>query len=276
MLIRTVTGAAIIAVLIVVVSVAPVWVLPFALAAMTAIAAHEMVAATGLSAVNRPFAAIAVIFAALVPFWVYLGEPDVWSVLGILVLVMSLFAAAMTSRTTPGFGEICIAFFAATALPYLLCSAIRLVGLGGGDAQRGRFLVYVPIVGAFASDTFAYLTGRAFGRRKLCPDISPKKTVEGSLGGFVMAPVLVVLYVFILSRTCGYSVSYPSAIVCGVASAFAGQLGDLSMSYVKRRYSVKDFGRILPGHGGVLDRFDSVLFAAPLCEVIMRVLPVIW
>ena len=111
--------------------------------------------------------------------------------------------------------------------------------------------------------------------KKLCPDISPNKTVEGSIGGIVMAPLLVALYLFAVSRIWHYQVSYPAAVVCGIGSAFAGQLGDLSMSFVKRRCGIKDFGKLLPGHGGILDRFDSILFAAPLCELLLLLIPAI-
>jgi len=245
------------------------------MAVMCTAAAHEIIAAVGINKTHRSAAVITLVFAVIVPFWVYFGEANGGAVLGILVLTMCLFAIGMTSHSSLEFSSICIAMFAAVVVPYLLSSVIRLVALGAGDAQKGRLLVYVPIIGAFASDTFAYLTGRAFGKHKLCPEISPKKTVEGSVGGFIMAPVVLSLYVFIISRVYGYSVSYHAAIACGVAAAFAGQLGDLAMSYIKRRYDIKDFGKLFPGHGGVLDRFDSVLFAAPVCEVIMLFLPVI-
>ncbi len=273
MLKRTLTGAALIAVLIGVISFAPVWALPIALALMSAVAAHEFTAAAVPQ--SRTFRVIGMIFAAAVPFWVYFDEPSGGAVLGILVLAMLLFGIAMTSNKELSFAEIASVFFAALVIPYLFSSAIRLVGQGGGDAHKGRLLAYLPIIGAFASDTFAYLTGRAFGRHKLCPEISPHKTVEGSIGGIVMAPLLLLLYLFLISKGYGYRVNYLSAVACGIGSAFAGQLGDLSMSFVKRHCGIKDFGKLLPGHGGILDRFDSILFAAPLCELLLLLLPAI-
>ena len=277
MLKRTLTGVVLIAVLVCIISFAPVWALPIALGLMSAIAAHEFITAamSAASEKHRGLLVIGMVWAAAVPFWVFWGEPSGGAVLGMLALVMLLFALAMTSAKQVSLTVLAAVLFAALVIPYLLSTAIRLVGQGGGDAHKGRLLVYLPIIGAFASDTFAYLTGRAFGRHKLCPEISPKKTVEGSVGGIVMAPLLVILYLFLISKAYGYAVSYPSAVVCGIGSAFAGQLGDLSMSFVKRRCGIKDFGKLLPGHGGILDRFDSILFAAPLCEVIMLLLPAI-
>ena len=277
MLQRAITGAVLIAVLICVISFAPVWVLPVALGLMCAAAAHEMISALSAEKeYHRGLMIVGIVYAFFVPIRVYFGEPSGSMVLGVLSLVMLLFAMAMTSSKEISVSALLAVVFSVLVIAYLLSSAIRLMGQGGGDAGKGRLLIYLPIIGAFASDTFAYLTGRAFGRHKLCPAISPNKTVEGSIGGVVMAPVLVFLYLFIISRTTSYQVSYPSGLVCGIAAAFAGQLGDLSMSFIKRRCGIKDYGKLLPGHGGILDRFDSILFASPLCEVLLLLLPAIY
>lgn len=272
--IRTLGGAAMLAVLCGVVFFAPLWVLPIAIGILSAIGVHEMLCATGIIHINKRIIVYAMLFAMLVPAWVYFGEGQSWGVvLGLLVYTMLLFVEGMTGSKEASFDKLCIAFFAGVAIPYFFSSFIRIIALGERSFE-GRLLLIYPVLGAFGSDVFAYLFGRAFGKHKLAPEISPNKTVEGSIAGFVMAPIVCILYTLVLDIPMGYTMNYGSALVIGVASAFAGQLGDLSLSFIKRQTGIKDFGKIIPGHGGVLDRFDSVLFTAPLVELLMALFPI--
>ncbi|MCQ2432272.1 MAG: phosphatidate cytidylyltransferase [Clostridia bacterium] len=124
---------------------------------------------------------------------------------------------------------------------------------------HGQYLFCLPYIGAWVSDTFAYFTGRAFGRHKLIPDVSPKKTVEGAIGGIVFAMLSFVLFGFVASKLGGGEPHYLALFLLGLPVSLVSIVGDLVMSLVKRRYGVKDYGKLFPGHGGVLDRFDSVL-----------------
>jgi phosphatidate cytidylyltransferase len=127
------------------------------------------------------------------------------------------------------------------------------VGVAGLDSY-----VWIAILAAFGCDIFAYFTGMAIGRHKLCPQISPKKTVEGAVGGVLGSVLVCGLYgYFFISG--GFVPSLVLGAVCGVTA----QLGDLTASVMKRSVGVKDWGSLIPGHGGILDRFDSVLFTAP-------------
>ena len=112
----------------------------------------------------------------------------------------------------------------------------------------------------------------AFGKHKLAPVVSPKKTVEGAIGGVVGATALMMLVVFLMNRYTSLDIHYAGAAVMGAAGAVIGQIGDLSFSIIKRQTGIKDYGHIFPGHGGVLDRFDSVIFVAPVVELVLRVL----
>ncbi len=124
----------------------------------------------------------------------------------------------------------------------------------------GMYLFMLIFVGAWMTDIFAYFVGRFFGKHKLIPEISPKKTVEGSIGGIVFCSLSFVLYGFILSYFTNISpISYVVLAVVGVIISVVSQIGDLTMSQIKRQFGVKDYGKILPGHGGMLDRFDSIL-----------------
>jgi len=119
--------------------------------------------------------------------------------------------------------------------------------------------LYLVFIIAFGTDTFAYFIGNLFGRKKLCPTISPNKTVEGSIGGILGSIVLVVLYSLYFNIKPLWSM-----ILLSVITSILSQLGDLTASRIKRISKIKDFGYIIPGHGGVLDRFDSIIFTAPV------------
>ncbi|RDW17806.1 phosphatidate cytidylyltransferase [Oceanobacillus chungangensis] len=132
------------------------------------------------------------------------------------------------------------------------------------DGANGLSNIFYAFFIIWSTDTGAYLFGRAFGKRKLWPTISPNKTVEGAIGGIVLACVIAVIFHLI------HPFPHSLLIVIGVtilASIF-GQIGDLVESALKRNYGVKDSGKILPGHGGILDRFDSLLFVLPILHII--------
>ena len=128
-----------------------------------------------------------------------------------------------------------------------------------GETELGCALVWTALIGTWASDTFAYFAGSMLGSHKLCPTISPGKTVEGFLGGFIgtVFSVMAVGGLF-------FSFGIMQMAVLGIGIAIIAPLGDLVESVIKRHTGIKDSGRLIPGHGGVLDRFDSVMFTAPL------------
>jgi phosphatidate cytidylyltransferase len=139
---------------------------------------------------------------------------------------------------------------------------LRMLEYGGG-------LVLIPLVAAFSSDTLALFTGMALGKHKLAPLVSPKKTVEGSVGGLIGGMVGMVIFRIIFFLCTEVQLNILWCVLLGLVGAAMGQLGDLAFSAVKREFGIKDYGRLLPGHGGVLDRFDSVIFAAPVLWLII-------
>jgi phosphatidate cytidylyltransferase len=126
--------------------------------------------------------------------------------------------------------------------------------------QAGLVYIFYSLFMIWATDSGAYFIGKAMGKRKLWPEISPNKTVEGSIGGIVCAMIIAALFVFLTD----FDVSLWSMLGITIILSAFGQLGDLVESALKRHFNVKDSGKILPGHGGVLDRFDSLLFVWPL------------
>lgn len=141
-------------------------------------------------------------------------------------------------------------------VPYFLFPIIYL---------DGTYYLYLVFVIAVATDTFAYLSGMAFGRRKLVPSISPNKTIEGAVGAVVGTMILGLVY----CHFTGLGVSFLHALFIGIASITA-QLGDLFASKIKRATGIKDYGHFLPGHGGFLDRFDSILMIIPMVYMLSR------
>lgn len=127
--------------------------------------------------------------------------------------------------------------------------------------QTGEYgiLVWLIFLTAFGTDVMAYFTGYVFGKHKLCPKISPKKTIEGAVGGVLGSVILCVIFGhFVIPRLIVH------CVIIGVLGGIVSQFGDLTASIFKRKMGIKDYGNLIPGHGGILDRFDSVLFTAPI------------
>ena len=137
------------------------------------------------------------------------------------------------------------------------------------DNAGGEYYWYFIFIGAWVTDTFAYFTGMLFGKHKLIPAVSPKKTVEGAIGGIVFCMVFFVIYGVIVNSFTQYDISLVVLAVAGFLSAIVSMIGDLSMSVIKRTYGIKDYGKIFPGHGGVLDRFDSILAVAVVLALVL-------
>lgn len=127
------------------------------------------------------------------------------------------------------------------------------------DQSEHRILIWLVFLAAFGTDIMAYFTGMALGKHKLCPNLSPKKSVEGAIGGVAGSVILCGLFGHF-----ALPAAFTECLIIGLVGSVFAQLGDLSASAFKRQMGIKDYGNLIPGHGGILDRFDSVLFTAPL------------
>ena len=267
MLKRTITGIALIAVLVVVLLFLPEKFTAFLVAFMVGIAADELLWRTGLVKNNR-LVIYAQILAVFVTFWCYYGMPYPWALVGVLVFTVLCFSELLASSGKLPFQQVAMTFVAGLLIPYLLSALVRIRVM-----ENGAFFVVAPFVMAFMPDTGAYLVGCAFGKHKLCPVISPKKTVEGLFGGFLGGIIGMLIYGLVLQHFFGFAVNYLFAGLYGVLGAGAATFGDLMFSVIKRQTGIKDYGKLLPGHGGILDRFDSVTVVAPLAEALLLILP---
>ena len=170
----------------------------------------------------------------------------------ILTLVVIMFVYVFTYPEYHA-NQIMAAFFAVVYVGVMLSYIYQTRMLDGG-----KFHVWLIFLSSWGADTCAYCVGMLFGKHKMAPVLSPKKSIEGAIGGVVGAALLGFLFQLV---TVGPSYEY--AVICGVG-ALISMVGDLAASAIKRNMDIKDYGKLIPGHGGILDRFDSVIFTAPI------------
>ena len=265
---RILSAAILLPLLLVAVLALPKLVTALIFGAAAAVAAYELLYTTGLVRSIR-LVIYSAVMAFLTSLWSYFGAPHLLAMIGILVFFAVLFAEMMASHIKLSFDKVACCLAAGLLLPYLLTSLVRIHAM-----VSGRHYILIPFVMAFLSDTGAYFAGRAFGRHKLAPVISPKKTIEGVIGGVIGATLGMLIYALILRFAFKFNVNFVYAIVYGVVGSLGAVFGDLCFSVIKRQTGIKDYGNLIPGHGGVLDRFDSLTLVAPAMEVLLVLLPV--
>jgi phosphatidate cytidylyltransferase len=214
-----------------------------------------------LSGKVKPVHAPGFVFSAVYMFFIdYVHDYKVLTIILILMTISTLCSLVMFYGKT-SIVDACYTIFGFYYVAILLSS----VYLVRNHPNHGGYFVWMIFIAAWGSDTGAYFIGKLFGRHKLVPKLSPKKTVEGAVGGTIIATLLALAYGFILSRMLHVddvrAVTY--CVVTGFFGSIFAQFGDLTASAIKRLNGVKDFGALIPGHGGVMDRFDSILFTAP-------------
>jgi len=218
---------------------------------------------------NHPRIALyTMILAFAVPFWVHFGEPRRWALLALLIYLVLVFLEAFLSGFRVRIERVGSGFFFALLISYCLSSVVSI-----GTMELRTSYVFLPIALPFVADAAAMITGMFLGRHKLTPRLSPKKTVEGAIGGLVGAVLTCIIYGLVFHKITDVTVNYYFLAVYGIIGGVVTEVGDLAFSYVKRTCKIKDFGHVLPGHGGVLDRFDSVIFCAPAVELMILWLP---
>jgi phosphatidate cytidylyltransferase len=267
---RVVVSLFLVPLLFVVLYFTPPWVLPITISVVSMLAVHELLGVTNFVRKLRVMA-YSLVFTGAVPIIDYFDIPSKFMFIWIFVFVVLLFAEGIFDHKNITYEIVGGTFMASFLIPTFFCSIMRIMHM-----ENGKFLVLFAFVIPIMTDVFAMLSGILFGKHKLIPDISPKKTIEGSVGGTLGAVFFSIIYGLILIYIFGFSVNFLLVVTLALVGSVAGQLGDLTFSYIKRGFNVKDFGAIIPGHGGVLDRFDSLLFVAPLVEITFVTFAVIW
>lgn len=251
------------------------WVLAALLALLAALTARELFIMAARKA-PRPLAALGMAGAAAIVLAAGAAPRDGLDnplPAGILILLaLAAPAVAIWSRGVEGEPLLSVAttvFGAGYAA--LLGFGLYLRHLPGvEDAAHASAILFAPVLLTWASDSFAYFGGRAMGKRKLIPKVSPGKTVEGAVSAVVGTVVVGAAYALFLARFGGYVPTVAEGALFGLLVSVAAQVGDLAESAWKRDVGVKDSGTLLPGHGGALDRFDSLLFTLPLGYAFFR------
>lgn len=253
---------------------APDWATALLLAALSVIATYELLTAVCGAEKAKRWTALPAVTGALVIAAVYFsGEHYADSPAGtvlrwlIAAAVLALLLASVLTYGRPGalvLQDVCVMAVAGLVIPWAFSCMLQLRML-----PHGAGMVLMPLVAAFCSDSAALFTGMACGRHKMAPLVSPHKTVEGALGGIAGGVVGMVIFRIVFYFCTLVPLHIGWCVVIGLAGALMGELGDLSFSVIKRQVGIKDYGRLLPGHGGVLDRFDSVLFATPMIWMIV-------
>lgn len=183
-----------------------------------------------------------------------------------ILLMFYLFAVAVFARRTISFSELSTSFLASF---YVINSFLAFLLIRYGE--YGHLYYLLCIVGPWTTDIFAYFTGYFFGKHKLIPEISPKKTIEGSIGGILFSILAFLAFGFVVQGRVGGAPNYLVLAALGLWVSVLSQIGDLFASLLKREKNIKDFGNVFPGHGGIMDRFDSVLAVSPLLLIVCTV-----
>lgn len=268
MLKRTIVGLALIAFLLIVVLVLPKFLTAVVGGLFCAVMAYELLGTTKLVR-NPRMIFYSVLAGFFVSLWSYFGCPAAAGILGLLIFYAVLFSELMLSNVKIPFSKLALCMMAGAVVPCMFSSLIRILVM-----PEGRAYILIPFVVGCLSDVGGYFVGSMLGKHKLCPEISPKKTVEGLAGGVAASVLGLLLYCLIL-MCFGFRVHILLVLLYGVVGSLAAVFGDLTFSVVKRQTNIKDYGNIFPGHGGVLDRVDSIVVVAPLMEALLLLFPVV-
>ena len=253
-------------------------VLVLVIAFLAAVAANEIMRCAKVE--NTFIRVVATGYAACVPFFASAKALTPWvseavwgkvigavpGVVYLIALVLVLLLAMLKGYAYTTFEDVAVSVFAGALVPFGFSVFIRLRDMFQIE-QFGIYLIFYGLICALATDSGAQLAGMAFGKHKMSPNISPKKTVEGAIGGLIFSLILNAVAMILYNRLADFKMDEFAVTVLLAAClpvSFLGMMGDLSASVLKRNFGVKDFGKIFPGHGGVMDRFDSSMFTLPV------------
>lgn len=275
---RVITAVVLLALLAVVVWQINTPVLVLVIAFLAAVAANEIMRCAKVE--NTFIRVVATGYAACVPFFASAKALTPWvsqavwgkvigavpGVVYLIALVLVLLLAMLKGYAYTTFEDVAVSVFAGALVPFGFSVFIRLRDMFQIE-QFGIYLIFYGLICALATDSGAQLAGMAFGKHKMSPNISPKKTVEGAVGGLIFSLILNAVAMILYNRLADFKMDEFAVTVLLAAClpvSFLGMMGDLSASVLKRNFGVKDFGKIFPGHGGVMDRFDSSMFTLPV------------
>lgn len=248
-------------------------VFPIAIAAVCVILLFELFRAAGCLKF-RLSALVGFLYGAGLPFLAYFDKTAFRPLMAATACILLLLSYILQHERMSLFHAV-LMVFGTFLIPYSMCCCITMNEM---DGIHGIIYVVLALCGAWLADSGAYFVGTFCGKHKLCPKISPKKTVEGFIGGVVTNGILFVAFAAVYCRIMAargdvFTVHYGTVCLLGMACALIGTVGDLTASLIKRHFGIKDYGNIMPGHGGLLDRFDSVLLVVPFFCAVLQLTP---
>ena len=258
MLKRILTSVVAVLILVPVLFLSDTVVFPIALAVVSLIALYELFKCTGTEkkwAVTVPLYLFSLIFPFVIRYTDDIADVALAVGIAAVAYVIYLFTLIVWSGGKLPLGETAATVFMAM---YVLAALSSILYVRDFEPY-GVYIYLLIFIGAWITDIFAYFTGYFIGKHKLIESVSPKKTVEGSIGGVVFCAASFAVFGLVVDTWFGQDANLLFLIISGVILSLIAQIGDLIMSVVKRHYQIKDFGKLFPGHGGMLDRFDSIL-----------------
>lgn len=247
--------------LLILLLLAPQPVIMIAVMGVSVIALYEFCHASGLTS-NKKLCITGYIAAIIIPLAEFLSVQGIQLLMYLYVLALFILMLADSKKTT--FNHIALLSMGLVYIPYFLSHIIYIRSL-----EYGIFYIWLVFLGACMTDTCAYFSGCLIGGKKLCPTISPKKTIAGAIGGVIGCGLSFIIFglivnTFFKNAIDGRQFSILLLFILGILSSIVSQIGDLVASVIKRQYGIKDYGDLLPGHGGILDRCDSIIMVAPV------------
>ncbi len=271
---RILTASVAIAVAVAVLILNDTFIYPLMVALIAVLSVHEILTVCGCGSEKYPgHYAMCLAFAATIPILTWFPQiGNIWRLFAASLIVFIMFVGYVADHKKLPFDKLAVMI---TVTCLITLSVTCLVSLRNMSELHGICYVVMSLMAAWIPDAGAYFVGTAIGKHKLCPDISPKKTIEGAVGGFVVTAAIFVFfgigYKNIMASTgVFFEVNYVVLALVTLIAAVISMIGDLSASLLKREYGIKDFGKLLPGHGGIVDRFDSVYFVLPYMMLIFN------
>ena len=251
--------------------------LNIAIAFISALAVFEVIKALGLS--DRWYITVPSMTAAVLVQFCEFQQANIFIY---SAFTACIFCALLRHHREITFKEMAVVYSMVVLIPLALQTIVLVRTLSD---QHGMFYALVCVFSAWIPDAGAFFAGKLFGKHKLCPEISPKKTVEGAIGGLLGGVIGMTVFKLVadsmahtltvyppIEMAAGPQISWGAVFALGIIGSTISQIGDLSFSVIKREFGVKDYGNLLPGHGGILDRFDSVTFVAPFVWLALQLL----
>lgn len=264
---KRITSGLIVAVTVTIMMLIPNnYIIGILLAIISAVAMHEY--QNAISKVCKPIRWVSYISCLSVAIVNLIPKENALIVLQMAIptILLVLFAQVIATDMKTSFKDMCYSFLGICYIPLFMSFLTLIDGM-----NNGKILIGYILMSAWGTDVFAYLIGKKFGKHKFSK-VSPKKSIEGCIAGTLGAMIIMLIYTYILNTYFSFNYSYIYIGIIGIVLSLISQIGDFSASCIKRYVDIKDYSNLLPGHGGMLDRIDSVLFLAPFAYLLFTIL----